>query len=143
MTLNEAVEKWNISRTTILNYIADGMVYGVTIEEGQLNLPEVPRPKKIRANCRRNSENIYRWLLKACIQGEYVNAQLFGITRECFRDHLECLVSRDYISLKSGNYDELPGQGCQITPEGLKLLQTKRIPVDISLALNFNLVKIM
>ena len=60
MTADEAARQWGVSKQTVINYLSDGLIYGIAVENNALVLPDIPKPKKIRASAKRSSENIYR-----------------------------------------------------------------------------------
>lgn len=141
MTITEAEQNWKLSRNTIFGYIADGLIDKLSVENNQIILPNVPKPKKIKINCKRSSENIYRWILKACNDNEYINAKLMGIDENRFLSHIQQLEKEKYIVVKNHDSELSSNLDCQITPKGIKSLTSKSFKIALSPTIEFNMVK--
>ena len=104
---------------------------------------DIPKPKKIRANSPKRSENIYRWILEACNNKEYINAKLIGTNEDVFVNHIIQLEKDNYITIKQLGETILSNLDCQITLKGIASLRNKSYKFEFSPTIEFNGVKVL
>ena len=143
MTIAEAEQRWKLCKATILGYLADGLIDPISIADNQIILPDIPKPKKIKSNSKRNSANIYRWILEACFKNEYISASLIGISTDTFDNHLQQLVREQYLIIHDNSHHNSSNISCQITQKGINELKTKKTNVGIPFPIEINLIKIL
>lgn len=138
MTVSEASQRWNVSAKTILGYLADGLIYDITIRENQLLLPDIEKPKIVSKNRRGQGRYISDWMLNACESGMYVNAAILGISEDRFNGSLRQLEEDGYIVRMSATRTAT-NVGYLITEKGKdRLHHKKKTAVNITSTFNIN-----
>lgn len=103
MTIQEAAKRWGVKEKTILGYILKGYIYGLSVVNNEIQLPEIPKPYVVRKPKTINQQDNY--ILNAMNKEYYVNAKIMDINQEKFRERLVALMSAKKISPK--NPDEI------------------------------------
>ena len=148
MTVAEASQKWKVKKETVIKYIANDFIYDLSIENDQLILPDINKPKIIPKNRKRNVPNIYHWILQACENREYINAKIIGIGYGEFMDRIDQLVTDGFLFQKE---DVKAGTniGYRLTAAGIERLNPKKnttvniLPINATVKANIGAGNIM
>lgn len=101
MTIREAAKEWKVKEQTVLNYILEGYIYGLAIENNEIVIPNIPKPH-IKRKPKTVAEQD-KYILTAMNKEEYVNAKIMDIDQEKFAERLEALIKSKKIFPKSDN----------------------------------------
>lgn len=101
MTIREAAKEWEVKEQTVLNYILEGYIYGLSIENNEIVIPHIPKPYVKRKPKTINEYDNY--ILTAMNKGCYVNAKIMGIDKDKFAERLEALIKSKKIFPKNDN----------------------------------------
>ena len=96
MTIQEAANAWNVKVNTVFTYIIKGYIYGLTIENNEIIIPNIPKPYIIRKKLKTTSE-YDRYILMAMDKGGYVNAKIMNIEQNIFAERLDALIRANKI----------------------------------------------
>ncbi len=136
MTVDEIARKWEVKPITVLDYIYHGYIPNLAIENNCLVLPDLPKLHILHGKAK-TSSSIYRTILVVCNRCEYINANIFGITEDCFKSHLEVLEKNECIVYESQDVDYTSTNGWILTPKGIEESQKNRVHFK-NLTINFN-----
>ena len=101
MTIREAAKEWKVKEQTVLNYILEGYIYGLSIENNEIVIPNIPKPHiKRKPKTVAEQDN---YILAAMNKEEYVNAKIMDIDQDKFEERLKALVKSKKIFPKSDN----------------------------------------
>ena len=101
MTIREAAKEWKVKEQTVLNYILEGYIYGLSIENNEIVIPNIPKPHiKRKPKTVAEQDN---YILTAMNKEEYVNAKIMGIDQDKFAKRLEALIKSKKIFPKNDN----------------------------------------
>lgn len=101
MTIREAAKEWKVKEQTVLNYILEGYIYGLSIENNEIVIPNIPKP-----HIKRKPKTVAKqdnYILTAMNKEEYVNAKIMGIDQDKFAKRLEALMKSKKIFPKNDN----------------------------------------
>lgn len=95
MTIQEAAKQWNIKEKTVMDYILKRYLFGLSIENDEIYVPDIPKPHvKTKPKCVSEQD---KYILEAMNKGRYVNANILGVEQEKFKERLEALVRANKI----------------------------------------------
>ena len=95
MTIQEAAKEWKVKEQTVLSYVLNGYIYGLTIENNEIIIPNIPKPH-VKSKPKTVTE-YDRYILMAMNKECYVNAKIMGINQEKFKERLESLIKANKI----------------------------------------------
>ncbi len=102
MTISEACGKWNLkSEDTVWDYIKKGYIVGLSTENNQIILPDIPKPHIVGKGKKLSQSTMIKNILKACDNMEYISAYILGLTEEQFELIMTELVEQGYLKGKS------------------------------------------
>lgn len=101
MTIQEAAKEWKVKEQTVLNYILEGYIYGLSIENNEIVIPNIPKPYiNTKPKTVAKQDN---YILTAMNKEEYVNAKIMGIDQDKFEERLKALIKSKKIFPKIDN----------------------------------------
>lgn len=98
ITIDEAADKWCVKSQTVIKYIYNGYIDGLSVDGNKLLLPDIPAPAVRLREKKLTAEKIYMKILKACNQNLYLNSYILGISEEQFEMCMKQLEQRGCIS---------------------------------------------
>lgn len=98
MNVYEAVRKWNVKETTVIKYICNKYIFGLYVEDGELQFPDIPKPYVKRKP--KKISDIDKYILKTLECCGYANAVIMGITEDQFEERIKALLSVGEIYIK-------------------------------------------
>ncbi len=142
MTIKEAIKKWNTTDKTMIKYLSEGYIDGVTITDNVVYIPDIGQPLNI-GNVKFTCGKIYYYILKALDDQRYINSNMLKITEEQFELFLSALESSGYISVSTESKPKNSILRYYITPEGVNLIKRCKNEISIKksglIEINFNL----
>lgn len=121
MTLKQAKEKWGICEKTLLNYIIDGLIDNISIENNEIIIPDISKPLCIPKSTKRTTANVYKNIIKACSKGMYIDSffmKSIGIGRDEFKAYINELVEKGVLRKTDKYVDDYSNVGFVLTMEG-------------------------
>lgn len=125
MTVAEAAFEWNLNEKTVVEYLAKGYIYGITIENNKIKLPNIRRPKIIRNNAKPTRENICKWIFEACRDKKYINGAIIGIDNDRFDDQAEAMVEDGWLEIKDAQRNGTNTR-YRLTPKAREAMRSKK-----------------
>lgn len=125
MTVTEASQNWGVTENTVIKYLAKGFIYDLSIENDQLILPDIKRPKIIPKNRRKVLSNICQWILESLEEREYINAKIIGINLAEFTGCMEQLIA-DGLICRGECVRVGTNIGYRLTIKGIERLHPKK-----------------
>lgn len=125
MTISEASKKWEIKSKTILSYIEKGLISNLYAQDNTIYLPDINKPFVVSPRAGNTLENIYKYILTACNQQQYIDNHLFGkfnMSDTDFKKYIEILENEKYIKRNEDYQDSYSNIGFEILPNGNELL---------------------
>ena len=98
MNVEEAAKKWGVKEHTVVSYICKGFIFGLYIEDGEIKIPDIPKPYVARNP--KTIPAIDRYILNAMKKCCYVNSKIMNISKEQFEERLKALLKADMIFVK-------------------------------------------
>ena len=148
MTVAEASKNWGISIKTILGYMAEGLIYDITIQDAKLMLPDINKPKIIKKNHKGKNRYISNWIMEACENGEYINADIVGTDIIKFDEYIKQLLNNNCI-MKISDTRSGTNIGYMLTDIGSARIHPKNntviniLPINVTLKGNAGIGNIM
>lgn len=126
MTLTEAKAQWNVSHQRLCEWLDAGIIPDVSIVDGKVHIPDIqpfvpPKGTKITVDKVRN------YILKACMNLQYIDYRILTIEPEQFRAILVQLEESGYISCDFPEADCLSNKHFITTESGEKALKKKKL----------------
>ncbi len=104
MNIKEAAQEWNVSIKTVLNYIEKKYIIGISVNDDEIIIPQIPKPhvkrkpKKIR--------DIDKYICDTLNYGRYTNYRIVGVKKEIFEERLIELTKAELIVQKNPSNPE-------------------------------------
>lgn len=101
MHIKEFMLRFGIKKEAqVLSWIEKGYIKGATqdAESGEYHIPELARPPYTSARAK-NTEAIYRSIVRACVERKAVCAELYKISTLEFQKYIDDLAAAEIISV--------------------------------------------
>lgn len=103
MNVEEAAKKWGVKENTVVSYICKGFIHGLYIEDGEIKIPDIPKPYVAKPP--KTIPAMDKYILNAMKKGCYVNPKIMNISKEKFEERLKALLKSDMIFVKDKTKD--------------------------------------
>lgn len=127
--------KWRVSYKTLCKWLDTGILPDTKIIDGivqiQCNKPLIPGNNAII-----NTENVRKYILKACKEFQYIDYRILGMKAEQFQAILLQLEEKKYIQPNSPQLDRLSNKHFSITEDGEAFLKQGKFQLE---SLNFEI----
>lgn len=124
MTIKQAEEKWDEKLKNIFEYIANGWIKDISINDNQIIIPDMPKPYKIKSNPKRTASNIYKYILLACDSGEYIDSNFMSklnVTPGEFKLCINELLDKKIIRKNEDYKNDYSNIGFTLTLDGIDI----------------------
>ena len=106
MNITEAAAKWGVSTNTVMSYVEKGLINNLSASKNQLILPDIPKPYIKRKGSDKNDQ-IYKHILKATNEKQYVDAYVLRIDEDAFARYMGELIREGMLSKDVADTSEL------------------------------------
>ena len=131
MTIQEAANRWHVKEQTVLSYVLNGYIYGLTIENNEIIIPNIPKPH-VKPKPKTVIE-YDKYILTAMNKECYVNAKIMGISQEKFKERLESLIKANKIFPKDDEKNDFTSN------LAFALSSTETLNRNINITANMNI----
>lgn len=100
MNVSAAASKWNVSKRTVIGYICNNYIIGISVENDELNIPDIPKPY-VRKKPKKVAD-MDKYIQNALNHDGYTNYKIMGIDRDKFKERLDALLQKDIIQKRNG-----------------------------------------
>ncbi len=142
MTLLEAKNKWNVSYETLCIWLEIGLIPDVRMDNGKIIIsgskPFVPNNgSKITV------ENVRKYILRACMNFEYIDYRILCIEKRQFESILQQLEEANYVRKDVPTASYKSNRNFTITEIGEEKLKKKKLQLNsLGFALDFKYLKV-
>ena len=141
MTVSEAMTQWKIGKDKMINYLNDGIIPGITVTNGIIDIPDFGVPLVPPSNAKITSESVIKYILKALKDLQFINYRILKIEKSVFETVIHRLEQDGDIEklhdVSEPDYSSV--SDFIITDKGTERLKKKKFSID-ELTANINFV---
>lgn len=101
MNIREASNRWNVRENTVFDYINKGYIYGISVKNNKIIIPDIPKPYvKRKPKTVKGQDN---YIISALNNGCYVNADIMDLSPDKFKERLLALIKSKRIYPRKGS----------------------------------------
>ena len=134
--------KWKIGKDNMINYLNEGIIPGITVTDGVIEIPDMGAPLVPPSNANITSESVIKYILKALDNYQYIDFRILKIRENVFSDIIYQLERNGYIKILENviSPDFSSVIDFAITDAGRERLRKKRFRLnDINISGNASL----
>ncbi|MBO5577484.1 MAG: hypothetical protein J5956_14480 [Ruminococcus sp.] len=134
ITITQASEHWKLSAKTIMNYVLEGVIGNLKVDNNILLLPKIRKPHYIG----KNKLDVNKEIIRATGKEEYIDSLLVHKEEKTFQEIIRQLIECKYLIDVNNNDNYSTNKGLSLGIEGEKVLKKPRTPININF--NFSLI---
>lgn len=99
MDIRTAAKEWNVSVKTVLDYIEKKYIIGISVNDDEIIIPQIPKPYVKRKP--KTIKEIDKYICDTLNHGGYTNYRIIGIEKDKFKERLFELMESNTIKQKT------------------------------------------